>query len=77
MSATLQFGTKIVPNLAPFKQHLKPDDGRKRIHDVNKTTLPSHKVPKIMRANAKKAHICSESLIEIKLLGLAAPPKAL
>ena len=28
-SATPQFGVQIGPNLAPYKQYLKPDDARK------------------------------------------------
>ena len=43
----------------------------------NKTTLPCHKVPGIMRAKAEKAPMCSISLIAIELKGLAAPHEAL
>ena len=39
--------------------------------------LSSHKVPRIMRAKAKKTPMCSASLIAIKLKGLAAPGEAL
>ena len=80
MSATPQFGVKIRANLAPRKQYLKPDDARKGYHEPtmsNKTPLPSHNVPKIMRTKAKKAPMCSVSLIAIKLKGLAAPGEAL
>ena len=43
----------------------------------NGTPLPSHKVPRITRAKAKKAPMCSVSLIAIELKGLAAPGEAL
>ena len=33
MSATPQFGVQIGPNLAPYKQYLKPDDARKGYHE--------------------------------------------
>ena len=39
--------------------------------------FPSHKVPRIMGAKAKRAPVCSENLIAIKLKGLAAPGEAL
>ena len=39
--------------------------------------LSSHKVPRIMRAKAKKTPMCSVSLIAIELKGLAAPAEAL
>ena len=43
----------------------------------NKMTFLSHKVPRIMGAKAKKAPMCSVSLIAIELKGLAAPGEAL
>ena len=48
-----------------------------RDYNVNKTPTPSHKVPRIMRAKAKKTPMCSVSLIAIELKGLAAPGEAL
>ena len=39
--------------------------------------LPSHKVTSIVRANVKKAPMCSVNLIAIELKGLAAPGEAL
>ena len=80
MSATPQFEVQIGPNLAPHKQYLKPDDARKGHHEPTmstKTSPPSHKVPRIMRAKAKKTPMCSVSLIAIELKGLAAPGEAL
>ena len=82
MSATPQFGVKVGPHMAPWAQYLEPDDGRQkmlpRAYNINKTTLSSHKVPRIMRAKAKKTPTCSASLIAIKLnKGLAAPGEAL
>ena len=79
MSATPQFGIKLGPNLGPFQQYLKPDDQKRlpRANSVNKTPPPSHKVPRIMRAKAKKTPMCSASLTAIKLKGLAAPGEAL
>ena len=80
MSDAPQFGVKIGSILAQREQYLKPDDTRKskpRAYKVNKTSFPSHKVPRIMRAKAKKAPMCSVSLIAIELKGLAAPGKAL
>ena len=29
MAATPQFGVQIGPNMVPYRQYLKPDDGRK------------------------------------------------
>ena len=46
-------------------------------YNVSKAPLSSHKVPRIMRAKAKKTPMCSASLIAIKLKGLAAPGEAL
>ena len=77
MSATPQFGVQIGPSLAPYRQHQKPDDGRKGAYNVNKTPPPSHKVPRITRAKAKKTPMYSVSLIAIELKGLAAPGEAL
>ena len=48
-----------------------------RAYNVNKTPTPRHKVPRIMRAKAKKTAMCSVSLIAIELKGLAAPGEAL
>ena len=78
MSATPQFGVQGGPNLAPYRQYLKPDDGRKGYHKPTMSTKhspPSHKVPRIMRAKAKP--MCPVSLIAIELKGLAAPGEAL
>ena len=78
-TSIIEFGVKISFNLAPCKQYLNPDDARKGYHEPtmsNKTPRPSHKVPKIMRTKAKKAPMCSVSLIAIELKGLAAPGKA-
>ena len=80
MSATPLFGVNIGPEVAPCTQFLKPNDARKGYHEPtmsNKTPLPSHKVPEIMRTKAKKAPMCSVSLIAIELKGLAAPGEAL
>ena len=80
MSDAPQFGVKIGSILAQCEQYLKPDDTRKskpRAYKVNKTSFPSHKVPRIMRAKAKKAPMCSVSLLAIELKGLAAPGEAL
>ena len=80
MSDAPQFGVKIGSILAQCEQYLKPDDTRKskpRAYKVNKTSFPSHKVPRIMRAKAKKAPMCSVSLIAIELKRLAAPGEAL
>ena len=77
MSATPQFGVQIGPNLAPYKQYLKPDDARKGFYNVNKTPPPSHKIPRIIRTKAKETPVCSVSLIAIELKGLAAPGEAL
>ena len=80
MSATLQFEVQIEPNLAPYEQYLEPDDARKGYHErtmSNKTPFLSRKVPRIMGAEAKKAPMCSVSLIAIELKGLAAPGEAL
>ena len=38
MSATPQFGVQIGPNLAPYKQNLKPDDARKGDHEPTMST---------------------------------------
>ena len=38
MSATRQFGVPIGPNLAPYKQYLKPDDTRKGYQEPTKST---------------------------------------
>ena len=46
-------------------------------YDVKQKTLPSHKVLRIIKAKAKNARMCSESLIAIELKGLAAPGEAL
>ena len=62
MSATPQLGVKIRSNLAC---------------NVKKTPLPSHKVPKIMRAQAKKESMCSVRLLAIEFKGLATPGEAL
>ena len=48
-----------------------------RAYNVNKTPLPSHKVPRVMRAKAKKAPMRSVSLLAIELKGLATPGEAL
>ena len=79
VSATPQFGVQTGPNLAPYRQCLKPDDGRKGYDEPTMSTknTPSHKVPRIMRAKAKKTPMCSVSLIAIELKGLAAPGEAL
>ena len=80
MSATPLFGVEIGPEVAPCTQFLKPNDARQGYHEPtmsNETPLPSHKVPKIMRTKAKKAPMCSVSLIAVELKGLAAPGEAL
>ena len=80
MSATLQFGLNIGPNLAPCQQYLRLEEARKCYHKPtmsNKTFLPSHEVPRIMGTKAKKTPMCSVSLIAIELKGLAAPGEAL
>ena len=80
MSTTPQFVVKIGPNLAQCNHYVKSDDAKKRLpwaYNVKETPLPSHKVPRIMRAKAKKAPMCSVSLIAIELKGLAAPGEAL
>ena len=52
---------------------------KKGYHELTMSKKPhlSHKVPRIMRAKAKKAPMCSVSLIAIELKGLAAPGEAL
>ena len=80
MSATPQFGIQIVPNVAPYKQKLEPDDTRKGDHEPTMSTKhppQSHKVARIMRTKAKKTPMCSVSLIATELKGLAAPDEAL
>ena len=72
--------SKLGPEVAPCTQFLKPNDARKGYREPtisNRTPLPSHKVPKIMRTKTKKAPMCSVSLIAIELKGLAAPGEAL
>ena len=80
MLATPLFGVKIGPEVAPCTQFLKLNDARKGYHEPtmsNKIRLPTHKVPKIMRTKAKKAPMCSVSLIAKGLKGLAALGEAL
>ena len=36
--STPQFGLQIVPNLAPYKQYLKPDDARQGYHEPTMST---------------------------------------
>ena len=38
MSATPQFGVQFGPNLAPYKEYLKPDDARKGYHNLTMST---------------------------------------
>ena len=38
MSATPQFEVQIGPDLAPYKQYLKPDDARKGYHEPTMST---------------------------------------
>ena len=80
MSATPQCGVKIGSNLAPCKHYLKPGDTRTGYHETamsDKILPPSHKVSRTIRTKAKKAPMCSVSLIAIELKGLAAPGEAL
>ena len=68
------------PNLAPYKQYLKPDDARKGYHELTMSTKhppSSHKIPRITKAKAKKTRMCPVSFIAIELKGLAAPGEAL
>ena len=62
MSATSQFGVKIGPSLAKCKQCPKPDDAR--------SGYPSESQgPQNYEGQAKKAPMCSESLVAIELKG--------
>ena len=38
MAATPQFGVQIGPNMVPYRQYLKPDDGRKGYHERTMST---------------------------------------
>ena len=79
MSATPQCGVKIGPNLAPSKQHLKPDDARKGYHEP---TMPTRHLSKSQglqnyEGKGQEGSMCAVSLIAIELKGLAAPGEAL
>ena len=80
ISATPRSGVEIRPNLAPCDAYLEPGDPRKkqpRTCNVNRNPNPRHKVPRIIRATAKIASMCSSSLIAIEIEGLAASGEAL
>ena len=78
MSATLQFGIKIGPNLAPqYKQHLKPDDARRGYHEPTMFTKPPSKSEGPQNCGGQGQVVCSINLIAMELEGPAAPGKAL
>ena len=64
MSATPQFGVKIVPNLAPCQQYLKPDDASKDYHEPAVLTKPSSK-----SQGPQKAPTCSVRHISLACAG--------